>query len=1153
MFGSLQRSPALAVVAAVALSTTAGAAESQTLLVEAEDFQFRGGWRCGSDGAASGRWFLMVMAPENPGADALTLVHVPVAGTYRVWTRSKDYTTIHPRTRLFRIVIDGNPVPTLSGKHGRHGWAWERVGAVRLDAGEHLLAIRDTAHFYARADAVLLTTTDMDPNRLKRSQTARFRRQPTKLAVKEPDPFESVARLAATPTPKPAAALANHCMRITFHEQKDQTGAPRVTRRTEVRAPGGWVSLPVDPEGGRTFLLQAPQTTKASGVLPRWDLPGHDMTVRFGGKTLVVKSDPGNPFLAGRVHPLVARSVRQVDARTVEVVYEAASGVTAPGRWTLDADRFDVGLELTVRAPGDGFFSVGLSAFQGWDIKQTEYVLLPPLRRFQGVSARPRLITSSMCSHPLALVQVALGRGTFRQARPPAQASGHGTFCFATVAEPNRLPFRWMTPDNAVYGFALRNVRSEVQPSVFSPVLGLDGSRWARGETKRVAFRVLAYPGDWKAAMEYVSATLLGVTDYRRPINSSLTDAALNMFDLIAHNTASGWDAELRGFYDIETGSMGKQAAPLAVVSAAILERDEALFAKRAIPTIEFALSRRGSSIIRGGIHSQTGRRVTGQLHVPSVAYGTAFWQGVDMLLGHLNPWMDEFALPEGQARRTHPTPWSDDLAAWRYLGDKGTRADALLAEVRRAADAFIADQLHTRDERVPVYNMFYNFGYYPYWWPLMDLYEATREPRYLAAAEQGAFHTMAGQWSHPPIPTRDQVIHPGGHLQWTDRMLWRGGKRYRLGYPRRPGDTPEKVVPAWQVSQVGLGLENPSTYFHAHFMLNIMMSNWAPHLVRLYEHTGRGIYLTYARNAVIGRFANYPGYYVGGYTDLPNQPRYPYQGPDETGIYYHHIAPHLAFTLDYLFAQARQRSGGRIRFPYAKQKGYVWFNNRVYGMAPGEIYGQPGATPWLDRSLVTLGVGPDAAVQVDWLAARSRDRFYLVLMSQSRRPLSVSVKLNAGRIGLQSGQCRRYVSSNPKATEVSSADLRTVCVPAMGIVTLSMPAESRDLYPDLPALKKGHVTKEIGVDWGELHAFRIRSPFGSDHAFVVLTGEPAGTAAATLRLVGKPGKAIRDTTYPYDFSVGPFPMGQDVRFVVELGKAGQQAPRAVSISLPSE
>ena len=108
MVGSLQRSPALAVAGVVALSTIAGAAESQTLVVEAEDFQFRGGWRCGSDGAASGRWFLMVMAPENPGADALTLVHVPVAGTYRVWTRSKDYTTIHPRTRLFRIVIDGN-------------------------------------------------------------------------------------------------------------------------------------------------------------------------------------------------------------------------------------------------------------------------------------------------------------------------------------------------------------------------------------------------------------------------------------------------------------------------------------------------------------------------------------------------------------------------------------------------------------------------------------------------------------------------------------------------------------------------------------------------------------------------------------------------------------------------------------------------------------------------------------------------------------------------------------------------------------------------------------------------------------------------------------------------------------------------------------
>ena len=35
------------------------------------------------------------------------------------------------------------------------------------------------------------------------------------------------------------------------------------------------------------------------------------------------------------------------------------------------------------------------------------------------------------------------------------------------------------------------------------------------------------------------------------------------------------------------------------------------------------------------------------------------------------------------------------------------------------------------------------------------------------------------------------------GRMLGTERVLWRGGERYRLGYPRKLGDTPQKTVPA--------------------------------------------------------------------------------------------------------------------------------------------------------------------------------------------------------------------------------------------------------------------------------------------------------------------------------------------------------------------
>lgn len=73
-----------------------------------------------------------------------------------------------------------------------------------------------------------------------------------------------------------------------------------------------------------------------------------------------------------------------------------------------------------------------------------------------------------------------------------------------------------------------------MQPCGFSPVLGYEGSRWEAGKPQTVAWRLFAAPGDWKASLERLSAEVMQLKDYRRPLGASLTDAALNMIKLIA-------------------------------------------------------------------------------------------------------------------------------------------------------------------------------------------------------------------------------------------------------------------------------------------------------------------------------------------------------------------------------------------------------------------------------------------------------------------------------------------------------------------------------------------------------------------------------------------------------------------------------------------
>ncbi len=611
------------------------------------------------------------------------------------------------------------------------------------------------------------------------------------------------------------------------------------------------------------------------------------------------------------------------------------------------------------------------------------------------------------------------------------------------------------------------------------------------------------------------------VSDYREPVNASLTEAVLNMTDLMMDDEFCGWDNELKGFYDIESATMGKQAAPLALLSAAALSRSETFWERRALPTLEFLLSRKGAEIVQSGVN-RDGVPIKRQLSVPCTFYGTSCWEGLLRLTGGLNPWLRELALPQGRFRYAQhyntSWPWTEMLAAHR-LAPALVGLDAVEAD----ADAWLAKEVYGQQTKPVSFDAFYNIHFYPYWWDVIDLYEATGDAKYLSAAVEGAFHTVAGQWSHPRIPQGDVTVHPDGS-QVTYHRIWnKNGELFRLGWPRQPNDTPAHSVPSWQVSPIGLGLEQPSTYtaFQG-AMNNIMQSTWAPHLLRVYRYTDREIFRTFARDSVIGRFANYPGYYLSCFTDLVHDPRYPYKGPDITSLYYHHIPVHYAFAMDYLVADAEARSGGQIDFPLVKQKNYAWFNNRVYTAEPGTVYGDRHAALWLERGLVTTDV------QTDWLAARSPDRFWVMLMNQTHEKRNVTVRLDGTKIGLKSGDGALFEgSADPFAAAKQTAsrpapaiadNTFSVEIAPLSMATIGYPAEPRQTFPAARPLADSHRTVNAGV-FGEAHAFTIRSPWGKDAVYAVLTADPIPGAQVVFMCDGVTRVCER---FPYEASFYP-------------------------------
>ena len=1059
----------------VVLGLAVGARAAGALFLEAEDFQFLGGWLQVSEKLASGRSILQVGQggrKDDPAGDALTLVTLDADGEYTFWVRARDFAQDRPKTRRFAMRVDGEPLPIEGGTHGGEGFAWQALGTRALKAGDHLLALRDTARSFGRCDALFIARDGSRPDALTPRQLAACRVRPKLLPAAEPEAFRA-ARVTCG-ADAPMALLETPSMRVAFVAGADEAGRTWVVRRTSVRgADGAWRALPDAAGGEALFLLRASNVTANLLRVARWDGARVPVEVSFNGQAFLTARQATDPYTAAPAMRFAPRAVVSAEAGAVELRYESADGEAVPVRWSVDPDDpYTLRAQARLTAKAAGSYSLGFSAFSETDRDRVAFVQLPPLYQFQRLPDGPDLLCNTLTPHPLALAQV------------PWLPEG-APLSVAVTAEPEDLPFVWPDATNAVCGFALLNSRAQVQPTFFSPVLGSPHARLAAGETRTVRWRVMARPAEWKAALEACCLNVMKVTDYREPVNASLTDAVLNMADLMMDEEFGGWNRDLRGFYDIESATMGKHAAPLALLSAAVLSRSEAFWRERALPTFEFVLSRRGSDILQSGVN-RDGNPVKGQLAVPGGFYGTSCWEGLARLTGGLNPWLREAALPGGRFRhaRHYNTswPWTEMLAAHRLAPESVS-----LGEVAADADAWLAKEVYGRQTRPVDFSFFYNIHFYPYWWDVLDLYEATGERRYLDAAEEGAFHTIAGLWSHPRHPAGNVTVHPDGSQVTYHRVWHKNDELFRLGWPRQPGDTPAREVPAWQVSPVGLGLEQPSTYTaFPGAMNNIMQSTWAPHLLRVYRHTGRDIYRTFARNSVIGRFANYPGYYLTCFTDLVHDPLYPCRGPDITCFYYHHIPVHYAFAVDYLVADAEARSGERVRFPWVKQKNYAWFNSRVYTGEPGEVFGDSGAVLWLERGVVAVG-----DPKTDWLAARSRDRFWVLLMNQTRAERKVAVRLDAAKIGLAAGAGVRHDggAAGASAAPELAAGACEVSVPPLGLVALGYPAEARDAFPAGEPLAHAHRTAAVGA-FGQAHVFTIRSPWGKDAVYVVLTAD---------------------------------------------------------------
>lgn len=483
----------------------------------------------------------------------------------------------------------------------------------------------------------------------------------------------------------------------------------------------------------------------------------------------------------------------------------------------------------------------------------------------------------------------------------------------------------------------------------------------------------------------------------------------------------------------------------------------------------------------------------------------------------------------------------------------------------RRVNLNYTADKVAAGANNAPDDNLFVFKDFTPNINSLLELYEETNDQTYLDAAKEAAHRLIATLWAtymSEPSDTyeidgaRADYINKVQKYNFANSMWWHGDKRFRLGEAEDAWKSPmgylpkwkaeaagqtETAVPAWTVSRVGLGIEQTTTFGATSG--NIIMSTWAPDLLRIAYYTDDELLEAFTRNALVGRFANYPSYYLNEYSTYQQQENFPYVGPDTTQIYYHHIPVMISMLQDFLISQAYSWSDAKIDFPSCRSQGYHYYSTRHYGFAPGNVFNEKDMWLWMKKGLITVD-----SKQIDWFGARKDGRCAFVFTNASDEEVTTNVTFG-DEVSMQTAvNSVTYTSGGAAQTKVIRDKKTTVTVPPKTSVAIAFSANvSAPGYAKMYGTNLTDYSASFAQDsvlnTNDVIGHTVQIAPDSYHAYVYTTYRPSeadgenGLSMAILRysIGGESWKAVTDTAFPFEFDIPVDDSTKDFKYKVEL------------------
>lgn len=769
----------------------------------------------------------------------------------------------------------------------------------------------------------------------------------------------------------------------------------------------------------------------------------------------------------------------------------------------LPAGKEDPKISYEIKSKVDGFFSVGYTGAP--EIKETDFdeVWQPFIWQEKRFPYKSFISTENMCALPSVLVNV--NKNTI-----------------GVIADPSEIPFRFQTLENARFGVVLRNIAGNAQPMIFSPVLGLANSGMKKSDKYTFNFRIIFRNEPIFDTYQYMAQHIFGFRDRRKNATTSLNETLANMIDLAMNDRFGGWVDEYKGAdYTTDVPNSVKNVSALHPLSLAILTDNEQIYKHRALPTIEYLMSRekylfaidttaKGQSASRNMKGPAANVSELAALYDISKKRSTVFKDYAIQL----------FDKPRvlNLDKLSPGSTWQNSLALYRIGA-----GESYLAKAKKGADDYIAKRIDKTQtdfsdvqiesgERFPT-------SWTPKWIDLLELYDETKDTKYLDAAVKGAKLFINFVWMQPQVPETNILINKGDTV---------GVYAYqnRVTKNNQPMAVAEQLVPAWRLSQIGLVPESTTTYEKNR---SLFLAHFAPYMLRLGFNTNNTFFKDIARSAIVGRYANYPGYSPSGeYTTINQRNDYMYRDLKDltyNTIYYNHIWPNIALITDFLISDLITSSTGKINFPDQYAQGYAYLQSKVFGDKKGEFYGDKDVQLWMPADLLQTNT-----IQANFIAGYGNNKLYLAFTNQSKDNLDLKVTLNPDLVPFTNDVIYKvsvWVNNKPSSETTMKNGVIDLSLSNRGITAVAIQGIKiktrfqEDVFDkSKPLSNKSHIVTE--TEFGKVTGMIISMGKHYTNSYVWLEANDKVLSSAKISYKDKSGKlkTIEDSNFPFEFSI---------------------------------